>query len=142
MIIACDVGLKRIGLAGLIGQIVLPLAPIIRKNRNQAALELSRFLEHKGAERLVVGLPELSSTQDGEMHQRIKHFIGLLSFGGEIIYINEDYSSVLAFENLFHMGKKSRQQACKNGKLDSLAACEILQRYITQHTPIKDTNNI
>ncbi|PAF44868.1 Holliday junction resolvase RuvX [Helicobacter sp. 11S02596-1] len=128
MIIGCDVGLKRIGLAGYISGIILPFEPILRKNRNQASQEVTSFLHSKNAEKLIVGIPDKNTCSD--TYARITHFIGLLAFGGEIIYVNEDFSSAEAFEHLLHMGRKSRKQAQKDGKLDSLAACEILQRYV------------
>lgn len=130
MIVACDVGLKRIGLAGYIGGVVLPMEPIIRKNRHQAAQELSNFLELKKASILAVGLPSAQDENLTPMYHRIRHFMGLVKFQGKIVYVNEDYSSIEAFEDILYMGKKSRRQACKNGKIDSLAACKILERYL------------
>lgn len=128
VIIACDVGLKRIGLATYTQGITLSLEPIIRKNRNQAASDLDLVLAKRKATHLVIGLP---SEQD--MINRIKHFANLLKFSGKIIFINEDYSSKDAMQNLFHLGKKSRQEAQKNGILDSLSAVEILKRYLQEH---------
>ncbi|PAF52407.1 RuvX/YqgF family protein [Helicobacter sp. 13S00477-4] len=125
MIIACDLGLKKIGLAGSINRIILPLEPIVRRNRRQASEELSDFLHLKNAHTLVVGLP----IHNPGMSNRIRHFVGLVNFEGKIVYINEDYSSIEAFEDLLYMGRKKRREAQKNGQSDSLAACKILQRY-------------
>ncbi|PAF43035.1 Holliday junction resolvase RuvX [Helicobacter sp. 11S03491-1] len=127
MIIACDVGLKRIGLAGYIHNIILPLEPIIRKNRQQASADLSDFLKLKNSHILVVGLP---GDNNKDTCKRIEHFIGLIKFEGTIIYVNEDYSSIEAFENMLYMKKNARKQAQKDGRLDSLAACKILERYL------------
>lgn len=165
VIIACDVGLKRIGLATLLNGIVLPLEPIIRKNRNQAARDLREVLQMRGADKLIVGLPLYQHTQDinsqnpqKESQQtsqnptdssldsstnptsvRIKHFIGLLDCASmccEVVYVNEDFSSIIALENLSHTTKSARKKSTKDGRLDSLAACEILRRYLK----ISDTN--
>lgn len=190
VIVACDVGLKRIGLATFINDIVLPLEPIIRKNRNQAARDLRQILQMRGANKLIVGLPLYKHPQDipqepQEEHQekknqqepqkkpqpksqnpaihsskaksnidfadsssiidssatatRIKHFIGLLdcpSVCCEVVYVNEDFSSIIALENLSHTTKSARKKSAKDGRLDSLAACEILRRYLK----ICDTN--
>lgn len=110
----------------------MPLDPILRQNRNQAAKELASILCSRHITHLVVGLP--NNNQAGceahEMEKRIKHFISLLEFKGEIIYINEDYTSIEAFEDTLHMKKQSRAKAQKDGKLDSLSACIILERYI------------
>ena len=130
-LIACDVGLKRIGLAHVIGGIVLPLTPILRKNRNQAARDLSVLLAHRGATHLIIGLPSGGVAEHEEMRRRIEHFISLLDFGGERVYVNEDYSSLEALERVGHLGREERAKAQKDGRLDSLSACVILERYLT-----------
>lgn len=163
-IIACDVGLKRIGLATVINGVILPLEPILRKNRNQAANALATFLQNRGASVLVVGLPQyahymdclesndskkllesttLNALKDSMSNSnaknatatRIKHFIGLLditSIGCEVVFVNEDFSSAEAMQNLSHTTKSTRKKASKDGRLDSLAACEILRRYLVR----------
>lgn len=173
VIIACDVGLKRIGLATFTNGIVLPLEPIIRKNRNQAARDLREVLQMRGVNKLIVGLPLYQHAQDINSQNpqkeslqtsqnptdsskaksgidfidsstnptsvRIKHFIGLLDCASmccEVAYVNEDFSSIIALENLSHTTKSARKKSVKDGRLDSLAACEILRRYLK----ISDTN--
>ena len=128
LIIACDIGLKRIGLACCIDGIVLPIEPIMRINRHQAASDFSKMLALKNAELLIVGLPDIKESK--ETHMRILHFIKLIDFQGKIIYVNEDYSSTEALQHTFHMKKGSRKQAKKNGIIDSLAACVIMQKYL------------
>ncbi|MCI6989353.1 MAG: Holliday junction resolvase RuvX [Campylobacter sp.] len=123
MIASIDVGLKRIGLALAFGSVVIPQNAIIRKNRKQASSEVGQFLRQNNIKTLVVGLPKGGSSED-EMKRRITHFISLVDFDGEIKYIDESYSSVEASELKAFSSKK------KDGKLDSLAAMIILQRYI------------
>ncbi|WQT67117.1 Holliday junction resolvase RuvX [Helicobacter pylori] len=129
MILACDVGLKRIGIAALLNGIILPLEAILRQNRNQASRDLSDLLREKNIQVLVVGKPHESYT---DTNVRIEYFIKLLDFKGEIVFINEDNSSVEAYENLEHLGKKNKRLATKDGRLDSLSACRILERYYQQ----------
>lgn len=131
-ILACDVGLKRIGLAHIVQGIILPLEPIIRRNRNQAATELAELLAQMGVERLIIGLPSGGLGGDTSTQKRIKHFVGLLTFGGEVVYVDEDFTSTHALESLHHAKRESRQAYRKNGVLDSLSACEILRRYLGQ----------
>ncbi|TLD80834.1 Holliday junction resolvase RuvX [Helicobacter sp. MIT 05-5293] len=135
MTLACDVGIKKIGLAAFVEGIVLPLDPILRQNRNQAAKELASVLYSRHITHLVVGLPsnDQATHEAHEMEKRIKHFIDLLEFQGEIIYINEDYTSIEAFRDTLHMKKQSRAKAQKDGKIDSLSACIILERYIESY---------
>ncbi|GAA6984119.1 Holliday junction resolvase RuvX [Helicobacter pylori] len=129
MILACDVGLKRIGIAALLNGVILPLEAILRQNRNQASRDLSDLLREKNIQVLVVGKPNESYT---DTNARIEYFIKLLDFKGEIVFINEDRSSIEAYENLGHLGKKNKRLAIKDGRLDSLSACRILERYYQQ----------
>ncbi|WP_231227128.1 Holliday junction resolvase RuvX [Helicobacter pylori] len=129
MILACDVGLKRIGIAALLNGVILPLEAILRQNRNQASRDLSDLLREKNIQVLVVGKPNESYT---DTNARIEHFIKLVDFKGEIVFINEDRSSIEAYENLEHLGKKNKRLAIKDGRLDSLSACRILECYCQQ----------
>ncbi len=126
-IAAIDVGLKRIGTAiSLDGSSALPQRPILRRNREQAAREVDAFLHRWRIERLVVGIPESGSGAE-EMQRRIRHFVSLLSFEGEIDYIDEYGSSA---EAAGMMRGVTRQR--RDGKLDSIAAQIILERYLTR----------
>ncbi|TPH77346.1 Holliday junction resolvase RuvX [Helicobacter pylori] len=129
MILACDVGLKRIGIAALLNGVILPLEAILRRNRNQASRDLSDLLREKNIQVLVVGKPNESYA---DTNARIEYFIKLVDFKGEIVFINEDRSSIEAYENLEHLGRKNRRLAIKDGRLDSLSACRILERYYQQ----------
>ncbi len=129
MILACDVGLKRIGIAVLLNGVILPLEAILRQNRNQASRDLSDLLREKNIQVLVVGKPNESYA---DTNACIEHFIKLLDFKGEIVFINEDRSSIEACENLEHLGRKNKRLAIKDGRLDSLSACRILERYYQQ----------
>ncbi|GAA7460258.1 Holliday junction resolvase RuvX [Helicobacter pylori] len=129
MILACDVGLKRIGIATLLSGVILPLEAILRRNKNQASRDLSDLLREKNIQVLVVGKPNESYA---DTNARIEHFIKLVDFKGEIVFINEDRSSIEAYENLEHLGRKNKRLAIKDGRLDSLSACRILERYYQQ----------
>lgn len=129
-IVACDVGLKRIGLAALIQGVVLPLTPIARRNRNQTAQEVSALLRAREAEIVLIGLPSGGVAGYEDTRRRIEHFASLLEFGGEIIFVNEDYTSLEALESLSHITRGKREKARRDGRLDSLSACKILERYL------------
>ncbi len=126
-IAALDIGLKRIGVAlCLQDDIVVPKEAILRKNRNQAATEVSNFLKEWEIDILVVGvLVEGSSAE--EMQKRVKHFVSLLDFNGEIVYMAEDFSSYEAKEKMKGITKQK-----KDGKIDSLSAAVILERYLAK----------
>lgn len=119
-IIAIDIGLKRIGVAFAFRSVAMPLLPIIRKNRNQAARDISRVISEYNADILVVGIPLGGSSED-EMKRRIEHFVSLIEFNGQIIYQDEALSS-------FEASDISKDQ--RDGKFDSVAAMIILKRYL------------
>ncbi|VAY87119.1 Putative Holliday junction resolvase YqgF [hydrothermal vent metagenome] len=121
-IASLDIGLKRIGFAiCLTSNIIIPQTAILRKNRNQAANEIDKLLSAWEIEILVVGFPKSKE----EMQRRIKHFVNLLTFKGKIKFQNEDMSSVEA-EDLIKGSIKYK----RDGRIDSLAAKIILERYI------------
>ncbi|MDR3177955.1 MAG: Holliday junction resolvase RuvX [Campylobacteraceae bacterium] len=123
-IAALDIGLKRVGAAlCLDGKIVMPQAPILRKNRLQASSDIDAFLKEWSVETIVVGLPNGSSKE--EMERRIKHFISLLTYKCEVVFVDEDFSSREAKE----LTKGVFRQK-KDGKTDSIAAAFILERYL------------
>ena len=130
MIVAFDVGLKRIGIAiSPNAKFALPSEPILRKNRNQAAFEASEFLRQNGAQILVVGLPKGGESEE-EMERRIKHFVSLLEFEGEIFYQDESFSSFEAKE----FARKSTKKGGVNAKFDSIAAMIILERFLSKQS--------
>ncbi len=120
-----DVGLKRIGVAiCLDGSIVMPQNAILRKNRNQAARDVKSFLDEWEIEKLIVGLPKDAESSE-EMERRIKHFVSLLDLDIEVAYQDEQSSSIEAKE--LTMGQFRHK---KDGKLDSIAAKIILERWL------------
>ncbi len=120
-----DIGLKRIGIAiCLDGVIVLPQNAIMRKNRNQAANDVKKFLKEWEIEQLVVGLPKDGSSAE-EMERRIRHFVALLELNIAVDYQDEQGSSFEAREQT--MGDFRHK---KDGRLDSMAAKIILERYL------------
>ncbi len=124
-IAAIDIGLKRIGFATCYDKsVVLPAEAIIRKNRNQAAKEISQLLKEKKINILVVGIPKGGKSEE-EMKRRIKHFVSLLEFDGKIIYQDEYGTSEEAKQKLKGILKQKR-----DGKIDSVAASLILERWL------------
>lgn len=121
---AIDVGLKRVGVAiCLTRDIVTPQPAIIRKNRNQAAADVNAFLKEWEIDKLIVGFP--SSSEDSQ--NRIKHFVGLLELKIPFEFQEENMSSIEA-EDLI----KGEIKYKRDGRIDSLAAKIILERYLFQ----------
>lgn len=117
-----DIGLKRIGCAvSLMSNIVNPQEAILRKNREQASRDVDKFLEDWQIDTLVVGYPESSE----DMKPRVEHFVKLLNFKGEIVFQNENLSSQEAKDLT-----KGEIKHKRDGRIDSIAAKIILERYL------------
>lgn len=126
MKLACiDIGLKRIGVAiSLESKIVSPKSAILRKNRNQAAHDINSFLKEWEIEKLIVGFPSASD----DMQKRINHFIKLLELEIPYELQEENMSSIEAQELM-----KGEIKYKRDGRLDSLAAKIILERYLAKN---------
>lgn len=123
-----DVGLKRIGVAVCFdNKTVIPQNAILRKNRKQASQDTKAFLKEWQIERLIVGLPQDGSSAD-EMERRIKHFVSLLELTLDIVYQDEQGSSFEASEMM-----KGEIKQKRDGRLDSIAAKIILERYLERN---------
>jgi len=123
--IAIDLGLKRIGLAySAHKDIVTPLPAVIRKNRNQASGEVKKIIKEWECDSVVIGVPLGGSSED-EMRRRINHFMNLVAFDGEVIYQDEAGSSQEA-ESMM----KGEMKYIRDGRVDSISAMIILQRYL------------
>jgi putative Holliday junction resolvase len=119
---AIDIGLKRIGVSISLGLgIVNPQPAILRKNRDQAANDVDKFLQEWEIDTLIVGFPSANI----DMQNRIKHFIGLLKFNKTTIFQEENMSSIEAEEQM-----KGEMKYKRDGRIDSLAAKIILERYL------------
>ena len=119
-----DIGLKRIGCAlSVASGIVTPKEAILRKNRNQAANDVDSFLKEWDIDILVAGYPESSE----DMKKRVEHFVKLLKFEGEIVFQNENLSSQEAKDMT-----KGEIKHKRDGRIDSLAAKIILERYLAK----------
>lgn len=124
MKLACiDVGLKRIGIAiCLQSDITTPLPAILRKNRNQAANDTLKVLKEWEIDKLIIGFPSASE----DMQKRIKHFTSLLNLEIPYEFQEENMSSIEA-EDLI----KGEIKYKRDGRIDSLAAKIILERYLS-----------
>jgi putative holliday junction resolvase len=119
-----DIGLKRIGVAiCLTSNIVTPQSAILRKNRDQAAHDVNTFLKEWEIEKLIIGFPSASV----DMQKRIKHFVALLNLDIPYEFQEENMSSIEA-EDLI----KGEIKYKRDGRVDSIAAKIILERYLSK----------
>ncbi|MGE4396919.1 MAG: Holliday junction resolvase RuvX [Sulfurimonas sp.] len=125
--IAIDLGLKRVGLAySAHKDLVTPLKAVERKNRDQAARDVKKIIDEWEADAVVVGIPMGGSSED-EMRRRVAHFMNLLDFKGEVFYQDESNSSKEA-ESMM----KGEIKQIRDGRIDSISAMIILQRFLVK----------
>ena len=72
-----------------------------------------------------MGIPQGSSKE--VMEKKIKHFVELLDFDKDVEYVDEDFTSYEAKEVT-----KGVMRHKKDGRLDSIAAQKILERYLAR----------
>lgn len=130
-VLCIDVGLKRIGVAWMFEGVIVLLNAIMRKNRNQAASEVLDLLLQKRCDGLVVGVPKGGSCEE-EMDRRVRHFVSLLDFDKSIYFVDESFSSKEASElkREIDIKRDKRGSDKRDGKLDSMSAMLILQRWL------------
>ena len=125
-ILSIDLGLKRIGLAYSADiNFVTPLTAIERKNRNQASDAVKEVIKEWSIETIVIGIPIGGSSED-EMRRRVAHFMNLVDFDGPVHYQDESNTSIEAEDSM-----KGFMKQKKDGRIDSLAAKIILERWIS-----------
>ena len=127
-IISLDIGDVRIGIAGAIDGVVIPLETYTRTKSIKADV---RYLADKiisfGAELVVVGKPyngeDTSQTdKNAEVKERLER-----RFKIPFVYVDESFTSVEATEDLLAL---DTSRAKRKKLVDQLAAGRILERYL------------
>jgi putative Holliday junction resolvase len=123
--LAIDLGLKRIGLAySPDDKLALTLNAIIRVNRDQAAKAARAVALERNIDRIVIGVP-IGGSSEEQMRRRAAHFAALIGLAVPVFYEDETNSS----QEAAALGG-GRLGKAKDGRLDSLAALIILERFL------------
>lgn len=124
---AFDFGQSRIGVATGNSELKIPhpLMTITGRNRFDKLDKIAKLVEKWQPQLLVVGKPRSNETEIllsiNKFAKRLKHRFNL-----PVDFIDEDYSSSLASEQLNEQNVFGIEQ---KAKLDQLAACAILETY-------------
>ncbi|MEN3014045.1 MAG: Holliday junction resolvase RuvX [Endomicrobiia bacterium] len=127
-----DYGEKRVGLA-LSDELKIIARPLkVLKNDKNIYKEITQLTKSYKVEKIIVGLPYWDKPtkiikEVQSFVENLKKFLNI-----EIEFVNEFYSTKIAQEKLHSINKKLKKY--KN-KLDSLAACVILQDYLDRINP-------
>ena len=133
MIIAFDIGDKRIGVAATdpLGIMALPLETYFRKSAAEDAKYLARLAKDRGAELIVCGMPVNFDGSESVQTVKTAKFVELLKTETEIPIVLEDerFTTLEARRNLIEadMRRDKRKQV-----IDKVAASYILEGYLNR----------
>ena len=133
-VVALDIGSKRIGIAvsDPFNSYALPDdAYICTKNLEQDIVNIRQILQDKLATIIVCGMPLNVDGTESVQTVRTKKFIEALKkvVNLPIVTVDERYTSISARESL---QIQNTQKNRKSGRVDSVAACYILEEYLNQ----------
>ncbi len=122
MIVGLDYGRKKTGFAIFLEGVVLPAGAVFG-SWNKILRKLEELAVRHDDIEIVLGLPLSAQGKPTELSLEVEKFAERLKESGySVELVNEAGSSAAAVKL---MGKKDRK-----GHVDSLAACEILRRYL------------
>ncbi len=122
VLVGLDYGRKRTGLAVFVEGMVLP-REFIKGTWTNIITRLESMQQEFEKIEIVLGLPLSALGKSTELSLEVELFAEKLkSIGFCVHLVNENRSSIVAKQLI---GKKDRK-----GRIDSVAACEILKRYL------------
>jgi putative Holliday junction resolvase len=127
-----DYGERRIGLSfGDNLGVALPLPALIEASVEQRLERMADVVEKKGITNLVIGYPYNMDGSIGFKAQEVDRFIGKLEtlFNLPVHRIDERLTSEEASK---HLKRGRDDELRRSGKIDSMAACLILQDFLNQ----------
>lgn len=134
-ILAIDYGSTRIGLAlsDPTGTLARPLPFVPAKADAKLASEIAVLAKKEEAHLILLGLPRNMDGSFGEAAALVQAFAAILGAATPISIklVDERLSTVQASRQLQESGRNARQQ---RGKIDSEAACVLLQGYLDSQT--------
>lgn len=133
MLMALDVGSKRIGIAVAdpSGTFALPIATVTRTNRRDDLASIKSYLESYGVDELVVGDPITLGGERGIAARAMDAFVESLReiFGGTIHRVDERMTTAQATKSLI-AADVSRQK--RREIVDRMAAALILESFLAR----------
>lgn len=130
-----DYGERRIGLSyGDDLGVAVPLAAAVEKAREDRFLRIVAEATGRRVTDLVVGYPYNMDGSVGFKAREVDAFIEELGthLSLPVHRVDERLSSKAATE---HLPKRRDDELRRSGKIDSMAACLILQDFLNQHLP-------
>ena len=142
-ILGLDVGEKRIGTAvsDTLGSMAFPRYTIERDDLEGVMDSILSLSQLEGVERIVVGLPwSLDGTLNAQGH-RILEFCDILSSRSPVpVETWDERFSTIEAEYLLRQRKVKTSR--EKGRIDSVAAAIILQRWLDHHREGRDSQGL
>lgn len=133
MLMALDVGSKRIGIAVAdpSGTFALPVGTITRRNRRDDLAAIHSYLESYGVDEIVVGDPLTLRGERGIAAQAMDEFVERLRdvFAGTVHRMDERMTTAQATKSLIaaDVSRQKRREA-----VDAIAAALILESFLAR----------
>jgi putative Holliday junction resolvase len=128
-----DYGERRIGLSfgDEIG-VAVPLTAAAQSSEQTRLEEISALVKSRRVDELVIGYPLNMDGSSGFKVDEVDAFIRRLEecFGLPVHRVDERLSTKTATE---HLPKGRNDELRRSGKIDSMAACIILQDFLDRH---------
>lgn len=116
-----DFGMKRVGLAISEGELASPVTVLSGNGFDSLSKQIIDFAKRKGADLVVVGVP------DGGIGKMARKLIVILKKNGlNVVEGDENLSSKNATLKMIELGTSKKDRA----KNDAYSASEILQNYL------------
>lgn len=132
-LLAIDYGLKRTGIA-VTDSLQLIAQPLTTVATQQLFNFLESYFQHEEVEKVVVGEPHKMNNTDSETMPYIRQMVSDFQKRFPQIPItlyDERFTSVLAHRSMIEGGMKRKKRQDK-AVVDKIAACIILEDYLTQ----------
>jgi putative Holliday junction resolvase len=133
MVMALDVGSKRIGIAVAdpSGSFALPVGAVTRSNRRNDLAAIQSYLESYAVDEVVVGDPLTLRGERGIAAQAMDEFVETLReiFGGAIHRVDERMTTAQATKSLIaaDVSRRKRREV-----VDAMAAALILESFLAR----------
>ena len=133
--LAFDFGLKKIGVA--VGDSLLrharPLSTLISETKQRRFEQVEAILNEWQPDQVIVGLPLTLEGEEQEASMHARRFANQLHgrYGLEVIFVEEQNSSMEAQQLIRHLKQVDARQARRfSDEDDAVAAAIILQRHL------------
>lgn len=134
-LLAIDYGKKRTGIA--VSDPLKIIATALDTIDSKALIPyLQEYFKKENVEKIILGFPKTLRNEPSENAARVRSIAGVISKHfpeTPVIYVDERFTSQIAFQSMIDSGVKKMQRRDKS-LVDQVSACLILQSYMNNPT--------